>query len=181
MKKIKYIIIVLMLVLLTTACGLNTGTRNFKSKNGILQVTTNGSWTEAKAGSLNSRAELELRSLRIERYVMALTEPASNFDSYEDWLSVVVYNNSQNYSFDSASLEDVEIAGFNSKYVDFNTLLPSDDPYNTENPNINMFIRIYFIGSKNYYTQLFMWTLDENKESSIVEFEKIVDSLKILK
>ena len=181
MKKISRMVVVLIIITLITACGLNTGTKTFKSFNNLYQLNTSSTWTEASPGSLNKNAELELKGLRIDKYAMILTDNASNFKDYKEWLNIVITNNANTYGFEASQLKDIELDGTASKYVEFNTEVQNDDQYDVEHPTIPMYMRVYFINGKNYYSQLFMWTMQENKATVSPEFDEMINSLKILK
>ena len=167
-RKMFYLLVLIISIVMLTGCGLGNSEKTIASYNNIYEVTVNGDWVKADKGALNAKAELELKGLRTEKYVMILTDKASNFESYDDWCNNVISNNSNNYSFDESDVKQIKIADFDSKYVE------TEKEYN----NTKMYMRIYFLNGKDNYSQLFMWTEVKNKDKVASEFDQILESLK---
>ena len=167
-RKMFYLLVLIISIVMLTGCGLGNSEKTIASYNNIYEVTVSGDWVKADKGALNAKAELELKGLRTEKYVMILTDKASNFESYDDWCNNVISNNSNNYSFDESDVKQIKIADFDSKYVE------TEKEYN----NTKMYMRIYFLNGKDNYSQLFMWTEVKNKDKVASEFDQILESLK---
>lgn len=171
MKKIRilYFVVMFISLVLITGCGLSNYDKTISSYNNIYEVTVKDDWVKADKGSLNAKAELELKGLRTEKYVMILNDKASDFESYDDWSNNVITNNSNNYSFEESDVKNIKIGDYDSRYVEI------EKEYN----NTSMYMRIYFINGKDNYAQLFMWTEYKNKDKVSGEFDQILESLKL--
>lgn len=154
-------------LLLLVGCEPKTKGDSFISKSQYFEVISGGGWMEAAEGDLNKNADLELRGKNMEKYALLLTDRAEAFESYNDWFLTVVDNNSENYAFEMDSVKDVKVGGYDAKYVEF------EHEYN----NYKMYMRIYFLQSKNYYSQFFLWTLAENKNKLSGEFDNMINSI----
>ena len=168
--KIRNILLTMLVIvvgLVVTGCQPKTQGETFISKSGYFEVVSAGGWIEASEGDLNKNADLELRGKNMEKYAMLLTDKLDGFDNFEAWSDLVISNNSQNYGFDVEDVKTVEVGGYESKYVEF---IKEFNGY-------DMYMRIYFLKSKNFYYQLFLWTLKENKDRLSGEFDNMVNSI----
>lgn len=130
------------------------------------RVKAPNTWVEAKVGDLNSEADIELNGKEIEKYFMILAENKVNFDSFDVWYDIVLKNNANSYGFESSIVKDVKINGYEAKYAEFDTSFNG----------IKIYMRIYFVQSENYYSQVFMWSIMEQKDKLQDEFDEIISS-----
>lgn len=130
------------------------------------KVKVPSTWEEAKEGDLNSDADMELEGKKIEKYFMILAENKVNFDSFEFWYDIVLRSNADSYNFESDIVKDTKINGYDTKYAEFDTSFNG----------VRIYMRIYFIQSENYYSQVFMWSTMDQKEKLQDEFDEIINS-----
>lgn len=175
MKKILGII--LCSVFLLTGCDYDTNNSNkiqtYKSYNDKFSVDVKQGWEAVEKGNLNDSADIELADESNDKYFMALLESKKDFEwNYNEYADFMFKTTSNMYKVELGEPQEIEINGYKCKYVEFKTTL--------EEPAINSFMQVYIIETKNYYGQLFTWTLNSKKDEYREEFIEIAKSFKEL-
>ena len=146
-------------------------TKTITSRDSHFTLLVPDTWVELEQGSLNKSAQLEIGATEEtteKKYGMILPDDAANFTSYDTWYNTVVENASKSYGFDVNGIQDVNINGYEAKYITYNATVSG----------YVFFMRAYYIKGTNYYSQMYFWTVASYKDKLDPEFVEIANTYK---
>lgn len=139
-------------------------TKTFTSDDGKIKVTFPNDWKRLDQGELNEDANLEAQGTN--KYFMNISDNLDDFDSFNSWYDIVLEGASKAYSFDKSIVKDVTIGSYNAKSAEFTTTVSG----------LNIYMRVYYVQTKSFYSQIYLWTTKSNSNNVMTEFDDIIQS-----
>ena len=139
-------------------------TKTLTSDDGKIKVTFPDDWKRLDHGELNEDANLEVQGSN--KYFMNISDNVDDFDNFNSWYEIVLDASSKAYSFDKSIVKDVTIGSYNAKYAEFTTTVSG----------LNIYMRVYFVQTKSFYSQIYLWTTKSNSNNVMDEFSDIIQS-----
>lgn len=137
------------------------------SYDGLFTIETDDTWQSVVKSTLHKAANIELANYDTNKYLMALIDKKADLNNikYEDYTTRMISDIEKTYKIKIEQKNKIRINGKETMYVEFKST--------TTNENINFYMKVYMIETKNYYARLFTWTTFGQQDFYKKEFDEI--------
>ncbi|MEA4833265.1 MAG: hypothetical protein VB118_11715 [Oscillospiraceae bacterium] len=172
MKKYTYLIICVVFLITVVSCELSEKALCFDSRDGVLRMDkTADGWKYADKGKLNDEADIELINVDETAYIMLMAEKKTDLSiDFNEYRNIIISNAENRYG--------IKLDSSSSVFVNENGLESYRYEFDVSQDTINMRMYMYIAQTKNYYVQVYAWTLRNNFDNMSDELNRTVLSLR---